>query len=183
MDLDNTKRDNIVVGLLVDIVEDKNKNNQELTRGYIKRIISNKDCKKGIKVELTNGAVGNIKEVPTRNEIKKETFKFYNEFFYLENLYVIWDKKNKRYYIMNRTNKLTYEIEKTLLIFSTVEEASKIIKGTPLESKDYMIRPIRRNKFLYLFFKDYDIDMFSINTKRKVSFEKMKELESYFKSF
>ena len=183
MELDNTKKNHIVVGLLVDIVEDKNKATQELTRGYVKRIISNKDCKKGIKVELTNGAIGHVKDAPKLNEVKKETFKFYNEFFYLDYLYVIWDKVNKRYYIMNRVNKLNYEIEKTLLIFSSEEEAKKIIKGTPLDSKDYMIRPIRRNKPLVKFFKDYDIDVFSINTKRKLSFKKMKELEEYFKSF
>lgn len=183
MDLDTTKKDNIVVGLLVDIVEDKNKNTQELTRGYVKRIISNKDCKKGIKVELTNGAIGNVKEVPKLNEVKKETFKFYNEFFYLDYLYVIWDRTKKEYYIMNRLNKLNYQVEKTLLIFSSEEEAKNTIKGTPLDSKDYMIRPIKRNKPIVKFFKDYNIDVFSINTKRKLSFEKMKELEEYFKSF
>lgn len=181
--MDPTKKNNIVIGLLVDIVQNKHKETQELTRGYVKRIVSNKDSKKGIKVELTNGTIGNVKEVPKLNDIKKETFKFYNEFFYLDYLYVIWDKKLKTYYIMNRMNKLTYEYEKTLLIFSSKEEAENVIKGTSLDSKDYMIRSIKRNKPLAVFFKDLNIDVFSINTKRKLTFKKLKELEEYFKSF
>ena len=183
LNIDVTLRENILVGLMVDIVEDKNKETQEITMGYVKRVVSNKDCKKGIKVELTNGAIGHVKGIPSKNDIKKETFKFYNIFFYQEKLYSIWDKKNKKFLVLNRKNKINNKFEKTILLFSSEEIAIEKIKGTSLANKNFLIRPIRRNKFIYEFFKNYDIDVYSINLERKLTKLKMKELEEHFKSF
>lgn len=182
VEIDVTLKENIVIGLLVDIVEDRNKVSQELTRGYVRRVISNKDCKKGIKVELSNGAIGHVKGVPSRNDVKKDTFKFYNIFFYQEKIYSLWDKKANKFLVLNRSN--NGRLEKTILLFSKEEIASSKIKGTSLDNRNYVIRPIRRkNKLIVDFFKNYDIDVFSIDLTRKVTVIKMKELEKKFKSF
>ncbi|NLZ35802.1 MAG: YwbE family protein [Clostridiales bacterium] len=184
LDVDVTIKDNICIGLVVDIVEDKNKSSQIITQGCVKRIISNKDCKKGIKVELTNGAIGHIKGIPSKNDIKKETFKFYNIFFYQEYIYSIWDKKNNKFLVLNRLNKLKNKVEKTILLFSSNEIANEKIKGTSLDNKNFSIRSIRRkNKTINNFFKNYEVDYYSIDTTRKLSKEKMEEYEKRFKSF
>lgn len=185
LDLDVKIKSNIIKGLIVDIVEEKNKQSQEVTRGYVKRLISNSDQKnKGIKVELTNGAVGRVVGIPSKNDIQKENFKFYNVFFYQDIIYGIWDKKNKQFFVIKRQNKLTGRIEKTMLLFSDLDIANAKIKGTPFEDRNFQIKSIKRkSKLITNVFKNYDIDVFSINTERKVSIKKMKDLEEKFKSF
>lgn len=184
VDIDVRLKENIIVGLLVDIVEDKNKSTQEITRGRVKRIISNTDCNRGIKVELTNGAIGHCKGVPNKNEIKKDNFKFYNIFFYQEYIYGLWDKKNNKFLVVNRVNKINDCLEKSLFLFSSKEIAEEKIKNTSLENNNYSIRSIRRkNKTITKFFKDYDIDYFIIDTNKKIERIRFEELESQFKSF
>ena len=187
LDIDVTIKDNICVGLVVDIVEDKNRSTQIITTGCVKKIISNKDCKRGIKVELTNGATGHIKGIPSKNDIKKEAFKFYNLFFYKEDIYSLWDKSQNKFLIinrLNRLNKLNKNIEKTLFLFSSLEEAEKSIKGTSLDNKNISIRKIRRkNKSICTFFKNYDINVYYINMNKKLTNIKLEELEKRFKSF
>lgn len=182
VEVDITKRDNIVIGLIVDIVEDKNKDTQEVTRGCVKKIISNSDRKKGIKVELTNGSMGTVIGIPSKADIQKETFKFYNLFFYQE-IYALWDKKTNKFLVLDRINKISGRKERTLLLFSSEDIAKDTIKGTSLDNKNYLLRPIKRSKPIITVFKDYDIDVYSIDTKRKLTALKMKELEEHFKSF
>lgn len=183
VEIDVTKKDNIVIGLMVDIVEDKNKATQEVTRGCVKRIISNTDRKKGIKVELTNGKIGAVVGIPSKSDIQKETFKFYNVFFYQDKIYAIWDKKSNKFLVLDRINKVSGKKERTLLLFSSEDIAKSVIKGTSLEDKNYLLRPIKRNKPIVVVFKEYNIDVYSIDTKRKLTALKMKELEEHFKSF
>lgn len=184
LDIDVTVKDNICIGLVVDIVSEQDKATQKITNGCVKKIISNKDCKKGIKVELTNGIIGHIKGIPSKNEVKKDTFKFYNTFFYQEYVYAIWDKSKKKFLILDRVNRINGRLEKTMLIFSSSEIATEKIKGTSLDNDNFSIRSLRRkNKSFDKFFKDYDIDVYSIDMSRKLTKEKMKELEEHFKSF
>lgn len=183
VDVDITKKNNIVIGLMVDIIEDKNKTTQEVTRGCVKRIISNSDRKKGIKVELTNGAVGTVVGIPSKADIQKETFKFYNLFFHQDKIFAIWDKKANKYLVLDRVNKMTGMKERTLLLFSSEDIAKEIIKGTSLDNRNYLLRPIKRRKPIITVFKEYGITVYSIDTKRKLTAEKMKDLEEHFTSF
>lgn len=184
LDIDVTLKENICVGLMVEIVEDKNKSTQVLTQGCVKRLISNKDCKKGIKVELTNGAVGHIKGIPSKNDIKKEKFKFYNTFFYQEYIYSIWDKKANNFLTVNRVNKINGLLEKTIFLFSDMDIAKEKMVGTILDDKNYSIRSIRRkNKSINTIFKNCEFDYYSLDTSKKLSKIKMEELEKHFKSF
>lgn len=184
VDIDVTLKENIIVGLLVDIVEEQNKSTQKITRGRVKRIISNSDCNRGIKVELTNGAIGHSKGVPNKNEIKKDNFRFYNLFFYQEYIYSIWDKKNNNFLVVNRENKINHKFEKSIFLFSSKEIAESKIKGTSLDNNNYLIRSIKRkNKPITIFFKNYDIDYFLIDNSKKINKIRFNELESQFKSF
>jgi len=57
-------RKNIVVGSKVRIVEKHNQKNGALTNGIVKRILTNSSQHPhGIKVILTNGKIGRIKEL------------------------------------------------------------------------------------------------------------------------
>lgn len=182
-EIDVSKKQNIVVGLIVDIVEDKNKHTQEVTRGYVKRVISNSDRKKGIKVELTSAAIGTVVGVPLKAEIEKEMFKFYNIFFYQEHIFALWSKKENQYFVISRKNTLTNQMEKTLLLFSDKNLAESTIKGTSLDNKNFSIRAINRRKPIFMIFNDYKIDFYSIDMKHKLSKERFRELEKRFKSF
>lgn len=180
MDLDVTVKKNILIGLMVDIQVSSNKNNEEYIRGRVKRVISNKDCKKGIKVELTTGAIGHIKYVPHKHEIKKDNFKFYNEFFYSP-IYILWEKKSKEYFTFTRVNSLTNEEENTLMLFTSKELAEEFIKKSNL--LNVSIRILKRNKPINTVLKDYKIDKYSINGNKKLSYDKMQVFEDYFKRY
>ncbi|MEH6942902.1 YwbE family protein [Bacillus sp. JJ722] len=60
----HTKRSNLSPGMLVDIVLKKDQRTELLTRGTIKRLLTNSSVHHhGIKVELTNGQVGRVKHI------------------------------------------------------------------------------------------------------------------------
>lgn len=182
INIDVTSKDNIYVGMLVEIVADENKVTQEVTRGYIKEVLSKKDNKKGIRVKLTNGKTGKIVYIPSKNEIKTENFKFYNLFFFKDKIYSIWDKETNKYLILRRINKSNGKIENTALLFSERSIADRLIKGTTLDNNNLIIREINRKKYIIENFKTLDVKYFSINGERKLSFKKMKEWEEYFKN-
>lgn len=60
----HTKRSNLSPGMLVDIVLKKDQRTGTLTRGTIKRLLTNSVTHHhGIKVELTDGQVGRVKHI------------------------------------------------------------------------------------------------------------------------
>lgn len=60
----HTKRSNLSPGMLVDIVLKKDQRTGTLTRGTIKRLLTNSATHHhGIKVELTDGQVGRVKHI------------------------------------------------------------------------------------------------------------------------
>lgn len=182
MDIDITKKDNFFKGLLVDIITDEDKDEEKVTRGYIKDVLSKKDNKKGIRVRLTNDKVGRIVYIPSKNEIKTENFKFYNLFFFKDKIYSIWDKTSNKYLIVQRLKNGTGKTENISLLFSEKDIAYKVIKGTTLDNKNFVVREINRKKAIVENFKTLDVQYFSIDSERKLSFEKMKEWEDYFKN-
>ncbi|MEG2283217.1 MAG: YwbE family protein [Bacilli bacterium] len=59
-----TKRDNIKIGAEVMIVEKDNQRTGKLTRGVVKKILTNSSIHyRGIKVMLTNGLVGRVQQI------------------------------------------------------------------------------------------------------------------------
>ncbi len=62
--MDGTKRENIKIGLEVEVVLKKDQRSGNLTHGFVKRILTNsKFHPHGIKVMLDNGQVGRVQEV------------------------------------------------------------------------------------------------------------------------
>lgn len=65
----NTYRKNIKTGMLVDITLKKDQGTTKLTRGNVKRILTNKPFhSRGIKVELVDGQVGRVQRILTELE-------------------------------------------------------------------------------------------------------------------
>lgn len=63
-DNSGTKRSNIKIGNLVDVVQKQDQQTGELTRGLVKRILTKSSSHPhGIKVLLDTGEVGRVKEV------------------------------------------------------------------------------------------------------------------------
>ena len=62
--LDGTKRSHVQIGQWVEIVEKRNQASGETTEGQVRRILTNSaHHPHGIKVKLTTGEVGRIKEI------------------------------------------------------------------------------------------------------------------------
>jgi len=62
--IDNTKRKNIKIGLNVGIVLKKDQKSGKITKGVIKRLLTNSENHHhGIKVELIDGKIGRVKEI------------------------------------------------------------------------------------------------------------------------
>lgn len=180
MDIDVSKRSNIKYGMLVEIVDEKDKETQELTRGFIQEIISKESNKKGIKVRLTTGEEGRIKKVITIDELKSENFKFWNIFFYLPKIYSIWDSKERKYIVIDHLNKSTGKIEKTALLFENASDANEFKKTTKYKDKNFRVNEINRKKRIYENFKTLTIDCFRVNLTKKINYDRFVELEEQF---
>lgn len=62
--MEHTKRSNITPGSVVDIVLKKDQRTGTLTRGTVKRLLTNSsNHPHGIKVELTDGQVGRVQKI------------------------------------------------------------------------------------------------------------------------
>ena len=62
--MEHTKRSNITPGAVVDIVLKKDQRTGTLTRGTVKRLLTNSSTHPhGIKVELTDGQVGRVQKI------------------------------------------------------------------------------------------------------------------------
>lgn len=62
--MEHTKRSNIAPGAVVDIVLKKDQRTGALTRGIVKRLLTNSSTHPhGIKVELTDGQVGRVQNI------------------------------------------------------------------------------------------------------------------------
>jgi len=67
--MSGTKRSNIKPGMVVDIVLKKDQRSGKLTEGVVQKILTNSPTHPhGIKVRLTSGEVGRVKEIIDDNE-------------------------------------------------------------------------------------------------------------------
>ncbi|ADO59716.1 YwbE family protein [Paenibacillus polymyxa] len=181
--LDGTVRKNIKIGMLVDIVKKKDQPTGNLTRGYVQRLLTNSpNHHRGIKVELTNGDIGRVQRILTKDDIRIENFKFYNHFFFLNKIFSIWDASQNHYLIIDYNNVSNGTREKTSFVFDTFEGACAFLKGTKYDSKDYPIREINRRKLIFDNFNKIGTEFVRINKDRKLSMDKLKEWECYFKN-
>ncbi len=178
--IDTTKKKNIVRGMLVDIVAEKDSMTQILTRGYVLQILSKADNAKGIRVQLTNGVVGHVKDIPSQEDIRLENFKFYNRFFHLPMIYSIWDSAERKYLVVDHKNTIKQVVEKTAFLFDSIETAKAFVRGTEYEQRRYVINPINRKKPIHENFKTLQVSVVRINGERKLSLERLIEWERKF---
>jgi uncharacterized repeat protein (TIGR03833 family) len=180
--MDVTIKKNIIVGMLVDIIAEEDTSSGTTTRGYILKTLSQANHSSGIKVELTNGKRGRVDQVITKEMIRQENFRFYNELFFLKKIYSIWDAVRKTYLVIDYLNSSNNVIEKTSFIFDTHDKAKVFLLGTSYATKDFPIREINLNKPFAESFKKIGTQFVRINKERKLSLEKLQEWESYFKN-
>lgn len=177
-----TNKKDIAIGMLVDILADKDKGTDNLTRGYVTKILSQANNKKGIKVRLNTGDEGHVSHIVSQEEVRLENFKFYNRFFFEKQLYSVWDKTTRSLLVFDYYNGNKGIEEKTALLFDTEAEAKAFIRGTAYDSKDYLIRPVQRRKMLVDIFASVGAEYFRINGTRKLSKDKLNEWEHYFRN-
>lgn len=173
-------KSNICIGLLVEIVSDEDRATQKLTRGYIKEIVTKGNKSKSVTVILTSGKKGIIKHIVTKNELKRENFKFYNLFFSDSRIYSIWDRKSNKYLVIEHTNKTSCKMEKIAFLFNDEKIAQQVLNS--LKNRNYTLRTINRKKPIAENFKTLGVQYFSINKDRKLSCERLVEWENYFKN-
>lgn len=169
-ELDITKRSNLVEGLIVDISV-----GEEIVRGVIKKILSKNSNSKGIKVELMTGEVGCVKYVPTKNELRLDSFKYWNSLLQ-GRIFTIYDNTNKKYLEISRLDKFTGTQELSGLLFSSKDLADEFVKNSSTyNSKQYTIRTVKSSKTLSENFPT--ATSFRGDIKRKISAEKLNELQ------
>lgn len=173
-------KDNICVGMLVDIVADEDRATQEMTRGYIREIVTKGNTAKKITVILTSGKKGTVKKIVTKEDVKRENFKFYNIFFFDKKIYSIWDRKNNKYLVMDHLNKTSGTKERLSFLFNDYKIGQDVLNK--LNNDNYMLRAINRKKPIVENFKTLNVEYFSINRDRKLSFGRLVEWENYFKN-
>jgi uncharacterized repeat protein (TIGR03833 family) len=62
--MEHTKRSSLSIGMQVEVVLKKDQRTGQLTRGTIKRILTNSAVHhRGIKVQLTDGQVGRVQKI------------------------------------------------------------------------------------------------------------------------
>jgi uncharacterized repeat protein (TIGR03833 family) len=67
--MDGTRRNNIRIGMLVNVILKKDQNSGKLTEGIVQRILTNSpNHQHGIKVMLADGQVGRVKEILDEEE-------------------------------------------------------------------------------------------------------------------
>lgn len=181
--MDGTIRKNIQVGMLVDIVLKADQPTGKLTRGYVARILTKSPTHhRGIKVELANGkGIGRVQNIPSKEDIRLENFKFYNKFFFSDKIYSIWDSERETYLVIDYINGKGVT-EKTSFLFETHEQARSFLNGTKYDSKLYPVREINRRKPIADNFSKIGTEFLRINKERKLSMDKLREWENYFKN-
>jgi len=180
MEIDITNRNNIKIGMLVEIIAEEDRASQLISRGFIQEIITKDNRAKKISVRLTVGKKGIVQRILTKDEIKKENFKFYNLFFFEKYIYSIWNKKTNKYLVINYLNAGLEKNEKTAFLFTEEKSAKEFL--SIINNPDYMVKSINRKKPIVENFKTLEIEYFRINTERKLSYERLIEWEAYFKN-
>lgn len=169
-----TNPNNIKKGMFVEIRIDKTQDDYK--RGVVKKVLSKNISDKGIKVQLTDGTQGRIVDIPTKDELTLETFKFMNQFLYEKNkIYAIWINKEQRFlYAQKNGLNITF-------LFSSKEAADFFIETSLASKEGYSIRELNRRKFITDQFKNIDIHLFIIDNFFKIKYDTLLDKETHFK--
>lgn len=175
--IDITKRKNIIKGLYVKIECDNGKE----YKGYIVKVLSKGDSARGIKVTisstLTNSLIdGVVIDVPSKNEVHKENFKFYNLFFSGKEYYSIIDENNE-YILYDISSGL--KRKKVILLFTNSSIAKSFISKNE-SFKNYTLKRISKKNTIQSNFEKLVFDCYLLDSDKLVDKVKFNELEKYF---
>lgn len=171
VDIDISDKKQIKVGMLVDIKF----RNEEIKRGYIKRILTKEQSNKPLKVELSDGSIGRIIGVPSKIDLEKETFKFYNLFLNDSIICALYNRKeNQCYMTKSEVNNKTVT---TIYLFDNARKAKEMLKGSKFDNKNYYIRPIKREDYIPNL---YPSDFYIINMNKRISAKNLELMERKF---
>lgn len=177
MIIDVTKKRNIINGLYVKIKSDNGKEH----KGYVTKIISKKDSENGIRVVIsstvTNSLIeGVVIDVPSKNDVHKEIFKFYNLFFSCKEYYSIIDKNNE--YFLYSVSKNSQN-KKVILLFTSASTAKSFLSKKEIVD-EYNLKRISKKNTLQYNFESLAFDYYLLDNCKLVDRNKFNELEKYF---
>lgn len=167
-------RADVQVGMYVDI-----EYLDSLKRGYIKKIYPKGKTPSDVKVELVSGEVGIVYHLVTKEEFKREKFKYYNLFIHARGIVTIADKYTKEILVDKVVHPNRRVVERTAYLFS--EEKTALDFLLKRGEDNLAIKRISRKKPLVENFNNLEVDAFHINNQRKISLTKLNEYESKFK--
>lgn len=168
--IDLTKRSNVRTGLMVEIAS-----GEQLHKGIVVEILSKGGNSDGIKVKLSTGEVGNVKRLVSKQEVRLESFKFWNLFLNANRIFSIYDNEVGHFLEIDRISKITGKREVVSLLFDAHGTATAFLKGNPnYSSPRYSVRPIKKNKPLIEHFSK--TTHFVGNNSRKISIDSLKDL-------
>ena len=167
-----TSRTDLSIGMLVNVFTDDKKE----VRGYISSIISKGQSKKGIQVKLSSGVIGRVSTIINKDDLKREQFKFLNEFLYLKEIYSIWDNQNQRYITINSND------QNIALLFSSKEAAYRFIDDKDLNShfQKLTINKLNKKRLIAENFKTLNVSHFILDRKVKIMAEVLTDKEMAF---
>lgn len=174
--IDFTKIKNFKKGLYVKV---KSPDGAE-HNGYIEEILSKKNSKDGIRVvissSLTNSLTeGIVVDVPSKNDVQKEVFKYYNLFFSNKEFYSLIDKEGKLYTFKVSKQKIS---EVVVTLFSDPQKGKDFLLKMNLEG--FSMKRISKKNMLQNNFNSIDYNYYLIDGTKLVQKNKFDELEKYF---
>lgn len=177
MMIDITKKRNIIKGLYVKIKSDNGKE----YKGYVTKILSKKDSINGIRViissTVTNSLIeGIVIDVPSKNDVHKEIFKFYNLFFSCNEYYSIVDKNNE--YSLYNISKNSQN-KKVVLLFTNSSTAKSFLSKNDV-FKECNLKRISKKNTIQHNFENLIFDYYLLDNCKLVDKYKFNELEKYF---
>lgn len=165
----------IKIGMLVEIQVEKTQDTLKV--GHVVEVLSHSNSQKGVRVKLKDGTIGRVTYIPSKDEIKKEQFKYMNSILYERQvLYSFWDNVNRRYFTTNYRSKVSS------FIFSDKDEAEAFMKSKFQEPHNFTVNPINRKKLIVENFEVLGVEFFILDKTTGISFKDLKEKEEEFKN-
>lgn len=174
--MDDIKRADVRVGLEVDILTEDNRT----VRGFINHIYPGKKKQVDIDVALYSGEMGVVSHIVTQEEKARDTFRFYNLFFYSRYMVTIMHKQNQDVFLDRIQYSGRDDYERVAYLFSDEKKALTFLLKRG--NDDLAIKRVSRKKPLVENFKKQPIDYFYLDDERKVTPSRLDENERTFQS-
>lgn len=152
------------IGLYV-VIETKNGDEK---RGFIQKILSKKDDERGIRVQLKTGELGHVIEIPTKHDIERETFKYFNLLFH-DKIYALRHRKTKEWIVLPHQ-------KGRLLLLNSQPNDERFHPQT-----DWYWQAISSQRQWATLFRSLEPEWVLINHERVLSFGDFQALEKRFK--